>query len=118
MVTIKTYNGCFKESDSVDFKSIEDIQIVKKGHFDNLNNTIHYAIRISTPERQVDMMASGDRKRLKQKYVEIRMYLNMDVDFEGIKIEDNTANYNEIEKIRRENIELEKKLEEKAGFRE
>ena len=29
LITVKTYNGCFKESETINFDSIEDVQVVK-----------------------------------------------------------------------------------------
>lgn len=45
------------------------------------------------------------------------MFLGQDVDFNRIKIEDKTENALEIDKMRMENIELEKKIEEIQGER-
>ena len=66
-LVMRTYNGCHKETQSCSFKEIEDVSIVKKGFFDNQNNSIHYVIRISTPEKKFDLMESGERKNMKER---------------------------------------------------
>jgi hypothetical protein len=64
---MRTYNGCHKETQACSFKEIEDVSIVKKGFFDNLNNSIHYVIRVSTSEKKFDLMESGERKNMKER---------------------------------------------------
>ena len=46
------------------------------------------------------------------------MYQNFDVDFKDINIEDNTKNSKVIDELRKENLQLERKLEEKDGYKE
>lgn len=84
---------CYQNKVALKRTMVKDVKIVMKGGVDRLNKDIHYLIRFeSIKDKNYEMFETGDRKKIKERYYEIRSALGLDIDFKKVEIEKELRN--------------------------
>jgi len=95
----------------IEFEIIKDISVVKLGKYGDYSNSIHYMIKIHTENLTYDIIEMSNLIKIKECFVEIRMFLNFKTDFLEIVILDKSENLKHIDKLRIKNEKLQKKID-------
>lgn len=87
---------CSKEKSTLKRSQLKDIKIVMKGGIEGYHNDIHYVIQFEgIRNKSYQLFDTGDRKKAKERYYEIRTALGFQVDLEKANIEKKLRNISE-----------------------
>ena len=86
IVKLKKSSCCSSTSTRLKMTQIKDLRVIMGGGVKQLRNDIHYFLEIETiTGKRYDFFRTGDRKKIKERYYELRTVLGMDVDFEEVE---------------------------------
>jgi hypothetical protein len=75
-----------------DLNSLSDMFILKKGHESFETNTIHFLIVFVFCDSNVELLEEDSLIKVKKKYVEVMSFLKRDLDWDNIRVIDQSTN--------------------------